>query len=63
MIFDDSKLLLIARPFLLESRYIAFHAAEKLVEAGRKYPDLNVVFKESFDKDNRSSIHSVRGRG
>ncbi|MDR3274286.1 MAG: 3-deoxy-8-phosphooctulonate synthase, partial [Puniceicoccales bacterium] len=63
MIFDGNKLLLIAGPCLLESEYVAFSAAEKLVEVGRKYPDLNVVFKGSFDKANRSSIHSVRGPG
>ncbi|MDR1256043.1 MAG: 3-deoxy-8-phosphooctulonate synthase [Puniceicoccales bacterium] len=63
MIFDREKLLLIAGPCVLESEYVAFKAAEKLVEIGEKYPALSVIFKGSFDKANRSSIYSARGPG
>jgi 2-dehydro-3-deoxyphosphooctonate aldolase (KDO 8-P synthase) len=63
MIFDRDKLLLIAGPCLLESEYVAFSAAEKLAKIGETYPDLNVVFKGSFDKANRSSMRSERGPG
>jgi 2-dehydro-3-deoxyphosphooctonate aldolase (KDO 8-P synthase) len=63
MIFNASKLLLIAGPCMLESEHIAFSAAEKLVELGEKYPELSVVFKSSFDKANRSSMRSARGPG
>lgn len=63
MIFDDSKLLLVAGPCSLENEYISFQVAENLANLQRKYPRLNVVFKGSFDKANRSSIFSKRGPG
>ena len=61
MIFDGDKFLLIAGPCLLESEYVAFSSAEKLVEIGEAYPALDTVFKGSFDKANRSSMRSERG--
>jgi len=36
--------------------------AEKVAEIGSKYP-VTVVFKSSFDKANRTSIHAYRGPG
>ena len=45
MIFSGDKLLLIAGPCALESEYVAFSAAEKLVEIGELYPHIAVVFK------------------
>jgi 2-dehydro-3-deoxyphosphooctonate aldolase (KDO 8-P synthase) len=63
MIFDKDRFLLIAGPCLLENECVAFSSAEKLVEIGEAYPDLNVVFKGSFDKANRSSMRSERGPG
>ncbi|MDR0680020.1 MAG: 3-deoxy-8-phosphooctulonate synthase [Puniceicoccales bacterium] len=63
MIFNGDKLLLIAGPCMLESEYVAFSAAEKLIEIEELYPHIAVVFKGSFDKANRSSIRSARGPG
>lgn len=47
---------------VLESRDLAMQVAEKYVEVTRKL-DIPYVFKASFDKANRSSIHSFRGPG
>jgi 2-dehydro-3-deoxyphosphooctonate aldolase (KDO 8-P synthase) len=63
MIFDCHRLLLIAGPCSLESEYVAFSAAECLRKLADDFPELNVVFKGSFDKANRSSIYSDRGVG
>lgn len=57
------------RPFVLfggmnvlESRTLAFEVAGAYVEVARKL-GIPYVFKASFDKANRSSIHSFRGPG
>ena len=57
------------RPFVLfggmnvlESRDLAMEIAETYVEICRKL-DIPYVFKASFDKANRSSLHSFRGPG
>ncbi len=63
MIFDDNRFLLIAGPCSLENEDISCRVAEKLVELKNKYHNLNIVFKGSFDKANRSSIFSKRGPG
>jgi 2-dehydro-3-deoxyphosphooctonate aldolase (KDO 8-P synthase) len=63
MIFEEGKFFLIAGPCLLESECVVFNSAEKLVEISEAHSDLNVIFKGSFDKANRSSIHSERGPG
>ena len=63
MIFDGSKLLLVAGPCSLESENVTFATAECLVALQSSFPELNVVYKGSFDKANRSSIHSKRGPG
>ena len=47
---------------VLESRDLAMQVAESYVEATRKL-GIPYVFKASFDKANRSSIHSFRGPG
>ncbi len=47
---------------VLESRDMAMQIAEKYVEVTSKL-DIPYVFKASFDKANRSSIHSFRGPG
>jgi 2-dehydro-3-deoxyphosphooctonate aldolase (KDO 8-P synthase) len=63
VIFQGGRFLLIAGPCLLESECVAFSSAEKLAEIGEIHPHLDVVFKGSFDKANRSSIRSERGPG
>jgi len=56
------RLFLIAGPCVIESRdHILFMAAElKKIASGCGIP---LVFKASFDKANRTSIHSYRGVG
>ena len=59
---NDKPFVLFGGMNVLESRDMAMEVCEKYVEVTQK---LNVpyVFKASFDKANRSSIHSYRGPG
>ncbi|MDG6881699.1 2-dehydro-3-deoxyphosphooctonate aldolase [Phocoenobacter uteri] len=59
---NDKPFVLFGGMNVLESRDMAMATCEKYVEVTQK---LNVpyVFKASFDKANRSSIHSYRGPG
>ncbi len=63
MIFDPKKLLLIAGPCSLENEGVCRTVAEALVRVRRTQPDLNIVFKGSFDKANRTSLAGDRGTG
>ncbi len=63
MIFNPKKLLLIAGPCSLESEAVCRAVAEALVRLGKKHPELNIVFKGSFDKANRTSLKGDRGTG
>jgi len=47
---------------VLESRELAFEVAEAFVDVTKRL-DIPYVFKASFDKANRSSVHSFRGPG
>ncbi len=58
----DRPLLVIAGPCVLESDEVNHRIAESLVEACASAGAM-LVFKASFDKANRSSIHSDRGPG
>lgn len=62
-IFDPNKLLLIAGPCSLESEAICRQVAEVLVSLRERRKELNIVFKGSFDKANRTSISGPRGPG
>ena len=55
------NLLLIAGPCVLQEQVLD-PIAEKLVTLSKEFP-VNVVFKGSFDKANRTSIHGFRGPG
>ncbi len=57
------KFTVIAGPCAIESKEICFEVAEVLKNLQEKNPDVRFVFKSSFDKANRSSIHSFRGLG
>lgn len=59
---DGQPLLLIAGPCVLQDDATSDQIAEVLVEIDRR-PDVNVVFKASFDKANRTSLHAGRGPG
>ncbi|MEC9096380.1 MAG: 3-deoxy-8-phosphooctulonate synthase [Planctomycetota bacterium] len=59
---QDQPLLLIAGPCVLESEESALAIASSLVEQTADLP-VQLVFKASFDKANRTSVHSYRGPG
>ena len=63
MLFDPARLLLIAGPCSLENERVCRAVAETLVAVRRAQPDLNIVFKGSFDKANRTSLGGPRGTG
>lgn len=59
---DDQPLLLIAGPCVLQSRELALEIGETLAQINLR-DDVNVVFKASFDKANRTSLSAKRGPG
>ncbi|GLS26016.1 3-deoxy-8-phosphooctulonate synthase [Marinibactrum halimedae] len=59
---NDKPMVLFGGMNVLESRDLAMGVAEKYVEVTQKL-GIPYVFKASFDKANRSSIHSFRGPG
>lgn len=56
------KPVLIAGPCVIESADVLDEVACELVRLQRKY-DIEIIFKSSFDKANRTSIRSFRGPG
>ena len=54
--------ILIAGPCVIESAELLDTVAEELVRLNEKY-GTDIIFKASFDKANRTSIHSFRGPG
>lgn len=62
-IFDPARLLLIAGPCSLESEAVCRAVARALTVLGKAHPELNIVFKGSFDKANRTSGAGPRGTG
>ena len=63
MIFTPDQLLLIAGPCSLENERVCRAVAEALVALRTTRPALNIVFKGSFDKANRTSLRGDRGTG
>ena len=59
---NDRPMMLIGGINVIESQDLAFRAAEHFVEVTAKL-GIPYVFKASFDKANRSSVHSFRGPG
>lgn len=59
----SEKFLLIVGPCAVESEALCLTVAEALADVQRAHPDVQVVFKASFDKANRTSIDSFRGHG
>lgn len=53
---------IIAGPCVIESMDILREVAEELVRLNKSL-NLDIIFKASFDKANRTSIHSFRGPG
>ena len=58
----NKKLTILAGPCAIESEEMSLEVAHKLKEICDRL-DINYIFKSSFDKANRSSIHSPRGVG
>ena len=56
------KPTIIAGPCVIESMECLEEVAQELVRLNEKY-ELDIIFKSSFDKANRTSIHSYRGPG
>jgi 2-dehydro-3-deoxyphosphooctonate aldolase (KDO 8-P synthase) len=63
VLFDSKKLLLIAGPCSLENEQVCRAVAETLTTLRKRRPELNIVFKGSFDKANRTSLAGARGTG
>lgn len=63
MIYNSEKLLLLAGPCSLESLDTCRPVADALAALQQQHPQLNILFKGSFDKANRTSINSDRGTG
>ena len=57
-----AKLALIAGPCVIESRESALRHAEALALIARRV-GVGLIYKSSFDKANRTSVHSFRGFG
>lgn len=60
--FGDGRLTIIAGPCVVESEEHALFMASEIREACDRV-GLDLVYKSSFDKANRSSIESFRGQG
>ncbi|MFV0387953.1 MAG: 3-deoxy-8-phosphooctulonate synthase [Pyrinomonadaceae bacterium] len=60
--FGDGNLVVIAGPCVVENRDHAMMMAENIKSVTERV-GLNVVYKSSFDKANRSSVESFRGGG
>jgi 2-dehydro-3-deoxyphosphooctonate aldolase (KDO 8-P synthase) len=54
--------IFIAGPCVIESKELLETVAEELVRINHKL-GINIIFKASFDKANRTSVHSFRGPG
>lgn len=60
---DPAKLLLIAGPCTVENEVVVRAVARELVVLRARHPELNLVFKGSFDKANRTAHDAARGPG
>jgi 2-dehydro-3-deoxyphosphooctonate aldolase (KDO 8-P synthase) len=58
----DCPLLVIAGPCVIEDAELTLRIAHRLAEIAQRH-ELQLVFKASFDKANRTSIDSYRGPG
>ena len=62
MLEYNTKPVFIAGPCVIESQELLDTVAAELVRLNNKY-DINIIFKASFDKANRTSLSSFRGPG
>jgi 2-dehydro-3-deoxyphosphooctonate aldolase (KDO 8-P synthase) len=59
---ENSPLLIIAGPCLVESEDLVMHTAEQLKKTAKKLP-IQLVFKSSYKKANRTSLQGFSGLG
>ena len=59
---SGQKLLVIAGPCVIENETLTLTIAERLADIARELP-IQLVFKASFDKANRTSLSAYRGSG
>lgn len=59
---NNSKMILIAGPCVIESEELCYQVASEMKRICEKL-DIDYYFKASFDKANRTSINSFRGPG
>lgn len=59
---DHSCIFFIAGPCVIESEKLCLHVAERLAALSRKHR-VDIIFKASYDKANRTSQTSFRGPG
>lgn len=59
----NQPLTIICGPCVIESEDHALFCAEQLVNIFKGFPELNFIFKSSYDKANRSAHSSFRGPG
>ncbi len=62
-LYQPQRFLLIAGPCALESLETCEQVAEQLKQLSEAHADIQVIFKGSFDKANRTSLESPRGPG
>ena len=62
MLKQKRKFIVIAGPCVIESKQNTLEIASYLNEVMSRYP-VQFIFKASFDKANRTSLHSYRGPG
>ena len=59
----NQPLAIICGPCVIESEDHALFCAERLMNIFKRFPELNFIFKSSYDKANRSAHSSFRGPG
>ncbi|MDR2539269.1 MAG: 3-deoxy-8-phosphooctulonate synthase [Chlamydiales bacterium] len=59
----NQRLAIICGPCVIESEDHALFCAENLMNLFKGFPELNFIFKSSYDKANRSAHDSFRGPG
>ena len=62
MLKENTNPVFIAGPCVIESQELLDTVAAELVRLNSKY-NINIIFKASFDKANRTSLSSFRGPG
>ncbi len=62
ILIKKNELFFILGPCVIETEEITLHIARTLKEIAER-TNLNILFKASFDKANRSSVNSFRGLG